>query len=108
MSKDRAEAKETGPAGRHLCVDGHRLCAIQRRRLNHRDQQDYLDRHNPKFTRMDLAVVLLVAVSVAGAVGSGLAGSRSSPPSGIVATPIPEPRYSADADEIEDVFDLRH
>lgn len=56
---------------------------------------------------MDLAVVLLVLLSLLGAVGVSLARPSPSPSPEMIAPPMLEDTHTYDAGEIDDMFDLR-
>lgn len=59
--------------GDQHCMDDDPLTTSRRVRQDRRDEQEYLEKHNPRrFTLMEIALLLLVALLALDAVRSGL------------------------------------
>ncbi|TCR65491.1 hypothetical protein [Bosea sp. BK604] len=92
--------------GRNLCVDGDRLCASQRRRQRRRDEQDYLSRHNPNCSLLEIGLLIMLAILLVGAIGTSMA--RPNPPPGQAAAEVAEANVpSDDRQDFGDAFDRR-
>jgi hypothetical protein len=59
--------------GNEHCMDGDRLCTTRRVQQERRDEQEYLDKHNPRrFSLPEIALLLLVVVLAFDAVRSAV------------------------------------
>lgn len=89
--------------------DDDRLSSSNRARQDRRDEQDYLERHNPRpFTVMELALLVFVAVLAFDAVRSGISRPSASVPSAAAsAVSAVEPDHADDWERYGYDVDLR-
>lgn len=90
-------------------TDGDRLSSSNRARQDRRDEQEYLERHNPRpFTVMEIALLVFVAVLAFDAVRSGISRpSASVPPAAAAAVSAVEQDHPDDWQSYGYDIDLR-
>lgn len=67
--------------GNENCLEGERLCTSRRVQRDHKAEQEYLDKHNPRrLTLVEIALFLLVAVLAFDTIRSGASHRQAPPP----------------------------